>query len=132
MFSKKNKLPDSRTYIYAVYDKYTHNFVAFHTAISDGMASRYFLSSLRFPIRDTQLIRIGSFVKEDVKIKDNECIPTEFNNKTFIPEFNSVSWESYKFPETVAEALAPLNLSASEISEISRNKINSLTEVNNE
>lgn len=111
--------------IYAVYDLISGHFPMLFQSQSDGLACRTALSTMRFPIRDTQLYHLGECT---VEIADLESTHIDFSNVSF--SWNDsprlVSWESYKFPEDVAEALAPLNLSHDEIVEISRRKIESM------
>lgn len=115
--------------LYAVYDKVSGSFVHFLQSTSYGLACRTVLSSLRFPLRDTALYCLGeySFNLDDIESVDND-FDSCFSSANFYPAPKLVPWESYKFPEDVAEALAPLNLSQSEIAEISRRKIESMVE----
>lgn len=127
MFKQKKDSTIER--VYAVYDKMSGHFVDFCVARTDGLASRYFLSKLKFPIRDTELILLGEGQFFFPRLNKNEIIPADFNK--FV-EFNSIMksipWSCYKFPDSVADALAPLELSHDEIIEISNNKIKQFVE----
>ena len=96
--------------IYGAYDNLSHNFIAFTTTPkNDGLAVRNLLSSLRVPLKDTQCICLGSFDSDPGFV-------------SFEKELRIVDWSCYKFPETVADALSPLGVSDSELSEILANK----------
>lgn len=106
--------------LYCLYDKVSDAVVDTLIAQSDGVAVRNTLLTLRVPIRDTEIFQIGTmsrFVQND-KLSDFES-STDFEICT--PRL--VSWESYRFPENVAEAVAPLGCTSDEIREITKNKI---------
>lgn len=92
--------------LYGAWDNLSHNYLEFTvTPQNDGLAVRQILSSLRVPLKDSQLICIGSF-------------DSEIGFHSFDKDIRVVDWSCYKFPETVADALSPLSLSDSELSEI--------------
>lgn len=126
-FNKSKKTKDVfNLKLYAVYDCIGGHLVDFCEAQSAGFASRYFLSKLRYPLKDTQLVEFASVELKLPQIKklDNTVIPGSFEKNYNVNLSLKVhSWDCYKFPETVNEALAPLNLSVSEIERISRDKI---------
>lgn len=116
--------------VYGVYDKVAGIFGMFFHSKTDGLACRTALSTLRFPIRDTELYCLGDY---SVKVDDLKSTSISFDNCSFewYSEPRLVSWDSYKFPEDTSEALAPLNLSADEIAEISRRKIDAIVNSEN-
>lgn len=125
MFKKTKDV--SKLKLFAVYDKIGGHLVDFVESQSAGFAARHFLSKLRYPLKDTQLVEIADVevMLPQINSIDNAVIPGSFEkNYVVTPSLKVHSWEVYKFPETVNEALAPLNLSVSEIEEISKNKIN--------
>lgn len=112
---------DSVDKLYGIFDKLAGRYVQFFSRPSDALAVRDSLYTLRFSLNDSELICFG-----DIKL----TVPTDVED-IHAPEvtfFTSslprlVPWDSYKFPETVGEALAPLGLSDEEIKEISKAKI---------
>lgn len=106
--------------LYCLYDKVSDTVVSTFISQSDGVAVRNTLLTLRVPIRDSEIYQIGEmsrFIEND-KIKDFES-STAF----VLCEPRLVSWECYKFPENVAEAVAPLGCTPDEVREITKNKI---------
>lgn len=96
--------------LYGAWDNLSHTYIEFTvTPQNDGLAVRQILSSLRVPLKDSQLICLGSF-------------DSEVGFHSFEKDIRVVDWSCYKFPETVAEALSPLALSDSELSEIVSNR----------
>lgn len=109
--------------LYALYDKVSGTLTNTFVSTNDGLAVRETLLSLRVPIRDSEIYQIGTFTQE----LDNDKasffeLSCHFKTIT-VPRL--VSWDSYKFPENVAEALAPLGCSPDEVAEIAKNKIKS-------
>lgn len=106
--------------LYCVYDKVSKHLSHFGLYTSDGLACRSILSTLQVPLKDTQLYRISECEQNiDTESSDLHDVYS-FSVFEFIP----VDWSCYKFPENVAEALSPLNLSNDELKEIIQNKIN--------
>lgn len=106
--------------LYALFDKVSDTVVDTFIAQSDGVAVRNTLLTLRVPIRDSEIYQIGTmsrFVEND-KLSDF-VTSTDFE----IVSPRLVSWESYRFPENVAEAVAPLGCTPDEVREITKNKI---------
>lgn len=133
MFKKTKDISNLK--LYAVYDCVGGHLVDFTESQSAGFAARHFLSKLRFPLKDTQLVEIADLeiMLPQINPLDNSVINGSFEkNIVFKPTLKVYPWECYKFPESLGEALAPLNLSVSEIEEISRNKINNLVNDNKE
>lgn len=92
--------------IYCVYDKLSGLLVHMCLAENDTLAVRNTLSTLRFPLKDTELYCIGTFGRS---FEENQTeIPFSSCDATFLNKCRFVPWSCYKFPETVAEALSPL------------------------
>ena len=92
--------------IYCVYDKLSGLLVYMCLAENDTLAVRNTLSTLRFPLKDTELYCIGSFSRS---FEENQTeIPFSSCETSFLKKCRFVPWSCYKFPETVAEALSPL------------------------
>ena len=112
---------DIRENLYCVFDKLSGTFHHFTVAANDGLAVRNILLTLTCPLKDNVCLKLGRFEKafpsdsQEVSLLD--CDFTAFE------DFQEVSWSSYRFPENVAEALAPLGLSPDEVKEIARRKI---------
>lgn len=125
MLGKFKSLDSRHDSIYAVYDCLTGHFVDFCIAVSDGLAARHFLTKLRYPLADTQLVKLlnCNYFLPEIK-KDGQIIKADCPDKMKLDlDFKVLDWKCYKFPDTLAEALAPLDLSNEEIKEISENKI---------
>lgn len=106
--------------LYCLYDKVSDTVVDTFIAQSDGVAVRNTLLTLRVPIRDSEIYQIGTMSRFLDNEKINGFVPsTDFEVVT--PRL--VDWESYKFPENIAEAVAPLGCTPDEIREITKNKI---------
>lgn len=97
--------------LYFVHDRIADCPVLFFSCQSDGLACRRALLSLRVPLRDCDLYRIGTV--------DGKVVKT---SKSVL-----VDWSQYRFPETLAEAYAPLKLTPEEMNEVisAREKENS-------
>lgn len=111
--------------IYCVFDKVSGHLSEFGVYQNDGLAVRSILLTYRVPLKDSDVLCLGEY-KVDVSKSDFSFndVKLDFYKKPVL-----VPWSAYKFPEDLAEALAPLDLSPDEISEISRAKIKD--EVNN-
>lgn len=109
---------------YLVYDKVSCSFDHGFSSASDFLAVRSVLSTLDVPIKDSILFCIGSF-KADF---DPETLEIDFECVTLsmLDFWRVVPWSSYKFPETPADALAPLGLSPDEVKAIANRKIDSI------
>lgn len=107
--------------LYCVFDKLSGTFHHFTTATSDGLAVRNILLTLTCPLKDNVCIKLGRFDKvfdansQEISLLDCAFVP--------IGDFQVVDWSVYKFPNDVAEALAPLGCTPDELKEITRNKI---------
>lgn len=107
--------------LYCVFDKLSGTFHHFTTATSDGLAVRNILLTLTCPLKDNVCLKLGRFDK--IFAADTQEI--SLSDCSFLPcgDFQIVDWSVYKFPNDVAEALAPLGCSPDEIKEITRQKI---------
>lgn len=88
--------------LYSVWDQVAQRRILWFTAPNDGVAVRQALPALRVPLRDCVLHCHGYCAVNGTPAGLRRC--------------EEVDWSSYKFPETKSEALAPLKLSAEEIS----------------
>lgn len=106
---------------YALYDKVSGHLLSTFIATNDGVAIRDTLLSLRVPIRDSEVYQIGTFHQEI----DPDSSPSFLLSCTFyaLPTPRLVPWDFYKFPENVAEAVAPLGCTPDEVREITKNFI---------
>lgn len=107
--------------LYALYDKVSDTLVETFIAQSDGVAVRNTLLTLRIPIRDNEIYHIGTISRSIEMDKISTFAST--TSFSFLSSPRLVSWESYKFPENIADAVAPLGCSADEIREITINRI---------
>lgn len=99
----------SKHNIYVVYDKLSGFLKHMYLAENDTLAVRDVLSTLRFPLKDTELYCIGTF---DRSFDENQLeIPFASCDVTFLDKCRFVPWSCYKFPENIGEALAPLDCS---------------------
>lgn len=107
--------------LYCVFDKLSGTFHHFTTATSDGLAVRNILLTLTCPLKDNVCLKLGRFEK----VFESDVQEISLSNCAFLPcgDFQIVDWSVYKFPNDVAEALAPLGCSPDEIKEITRKKI---------
>lgn len=108
--------------LYCVLDTLSGALHHFTVQTSDSLAVRSVLLSLTCPLRDNKiycLCDVDSDLSSSSEL-DISCI----NFGAITPRL--VSWDSYKLPETRAEAIAPLGLSPDEVSQITRDKINSI------
>lgn len=113
---------------YALFDKVSGHVVNTFIATNDGVAVRDTLLSLRVPIRDSEIYQIGTFTQD---FDTSKGTLSELSSHLFnvscdfdvldVPRL--VSWDSYKFPENVAEAIAPLGCTPDEVREITKNRI---------
>lgn len=106
---------------YALYDKVSDHVLSTFVATNDGVAVRDVLLSLRVPIRDSEIYQIGTFTHE--ANPDGSSSFTLSCSFQTLPAPRLVSWDSYKFPENVAEAVAPLGCTPDEVREITKNRI---------
>lgn len=106
---------------YALYDKVSAHVLSTFIATNDGVAVRDTLLSLRVPIRDSEIYQIGTFVQNLNTDKQASFELSCHFDVLNVPRL--VSWDSYKFPENVAEAVAPLGCTPDEVREITKNRI---------
>lgn len=102
--------------LYCVQDTVSGNLSHFVLATSDGLACRNILLTMEVPLKDTKVFRLATVTRT---LDDSHC---DFS-VDYLDEPVFVSWDSYRFPNDVAEALAPLGLSHDEVVEISKNRI---------
>lgn len=107
--------------LYCVFDKLSGTFHHFTTATSDGLAVRNILLTLTCPLKDNVCLKLGKFDKSfEADSQEISLLDCDF---MAFDDFQVVDWSVYKFPNDVAEALAPLGCSPDEIKEITRQKI---------
>lgn len=110
--------------LYGVFDKLSGHVTQFFTRSSDAIAVRDIIFTLRYPLKDTVLLKFGDFetsIPADSPIENVlDCFTKSDWNLKIVP------WDTYKLPETTAEALAPLGLSPDEVKKISEEKINKI------
>lgn len=113
-FTKKENL-------YAVFDKISGVLYEFTVQPNDTLAVRSVLLTLRVPLKDSKLICLGA-VKSNFDTNDEELdlsqLDFDWNERPRV-----VSWNCYKFPENVSDALAPLGLSPDEVRNLANKKI---------
>lgn len=114
--------------IYCVFDTLTGRLSEFGTYPNDGIAARAILSTLRVPLQDSILLRLGYFDTSSVSPDMKHVTLNDVAFKLYSREPDIVSWTSYKFPETVAEALAPLNASPDEIKEAAESRLRNISD----
>lgn len=109
--------------LYCVFDSVSGEFHHFTLATSDGLAVRKILSTLTCPLKDNTVVKLGKFDRcfepDDISVSLNSCVFMALD------DFEVVSWEKYKFPNDVADALSPLNLTSDELRDIIHNKASS-------
>lgn len=119
-----------KTYLYCVFDKYSGNTLYYQNSPNDSKAILNVLQTTRIPLTHSVLLRLGEIelnippVDVDSEIKEldfSKVLSYNFYRKPKI-----VDWSRCKLPENEAEALAPLGLSQSEVSEIVRRTQNNL------
>lgn len=101
------------SYMYTVFDTISGRFHADCVCANDTLAVRETLSTLRVPLKDSELYCIGE-VQYDFKTEDKELV---FGHHVKLTPMTprKVPWSCYKFPETLADSLAPLGLSPDEV-----------------
>ena len=102
---KSNLFSSKKDNVYLVYDKISRYPITFLIANSDGEAVRKAMLSLRCPLKDSEVYHVGSF-SPNVSVNFKTC------------KLRHVKWSCYKLPETISEALAPLEASPEELQEI--------------
>ena len=110
--------------LYAVFDKLSGHITQFFTRSSDAIAVRDVIYTLRYPLKDTVLLKIVDYVLTVPASEPVDDVLDCFDFAVLNPKV--VPWDSYKVPETIAEALAPLGLSPEEVKKISEEKINKI------
>lgn len=116
---KKQKIDSS---LYAVFDKSAGILREFTVGVTAGNACRDILLTLRVPLNDSELVKLGDFVR-DVPVTSPAGSLCYGVNLKFIPceKPEILPWTVYKFPENVAEAVSPLGCSPEEVRQITLN-----------
>ena len=110
--------------LYAVFDKLSGHITQFFTRSSDAIAVRDIIFTLRYPLKDTVLLKFGDY---EITVPASDPVQNVLDCfSKFEWNLKIVPWDSYKLPETTAEALAPLGLSPEEVKKISEEKINKI------
>lgn len=132
MFGKTKVLKDSKNFIvseeflYGIFDKVSGHFSDFFLAGSDALAVRHAFMSL-VPIRDRTVYCFGSVVTSIPRHESVDSVQPVYSFSDVCDvDFSSVrlvDWKSYRLPETAADALAPLGVSAEEAASIARSAI---------
>lgn len=117
---KKSIFSNFKDFVYMAYDDISHYPIFFFVARNDSEAVRKAMLSLRVPLKDSSLYQIGAFNPDDSKA-----------NFETLKSLRFIPWSSYRLPENIAEALAPIGASPSEIEEIIKNSVKK-SEVENE
>lgn len=113
--------------LYCVFDKLSGHITQFFTRSSDAIAVRDVIFTLSYPLKDSTLLKFGSF---ECTVPAGEIVANAldcFSNCNW--NLQIVPWDSYKLPETKAEALAPLGLSPDEVKKLSEKKISEIESV---
>lgn len=75
--------------VYGAWDNLAHNFITFTvTPKNDGLAVRNVLSTLRVPLKDTQMVALGEF-------------DPDIGFHSFKSSIRSIDWSVYKFLRTL-------------------------------
>lgn len=114
--------------IYCVFDTLTGRLSEFGTYPNDGIAARSILSTLRVPLKDTILLKLGVF---DTSAVSPEMKEVSLSDVTFCfacPDPEVIPWTVYRFPETVSEAIAPLGVSPEEVKQIAESRLKSISD----
>lgn len=109
--------------LYAVFDKTSGFLHEFTLATNDAMAARNVLLTLRVPLKDSELIFLGVYSAD---IPDNckqGSLSFDLNASFNLSSSHLVPWSVYKFPDSVSEAVAPLDCTLDEVREITLNHI---------
>lgn len=104
--------------LYAVFDNRVNLYTLFFYSPSDSVAARTAFLSLHVPLQDSELYEIGkSYSYVDKGERFDKSIKYSPSDLSLVLHKSPrlVSWSSYKLPETVAEALSPLDLSDPEL-----------------
>lgn len=123
MFKDKSneKMHYTKVYAYGQFDRITGNIKYMHLAPNDSQAVLNLLQSTIIPLTQSDLLRLGELETMIPPVKPDESIELDFKD---ILEFNwykkpvKVNWDCVKLPESPADSLAPLGLSAEETAEI--------------
>lgn len=108
-----------RNRLYFVFDKISGAISGFTSAVNDTMAVRNVLSTLMYPLKDTELYCYGEVSGELDPDSKQVILNQAYKFDFFEPQF--VSWSCYKFPETVADSLSELGLTKEEMEQFNLN-----------
>lgn len=91
---------------YIVFDRVAGRILLSVTAPNDSIAVRNSLSTLRVPLKDSELYCIGK--TEFNFSNESQSVSFGFDFKYIPTEIRRVDWSVYSFPDSPAEALSPL------------------------
>ena len=117
----KSIFSNFKDFVYMAYDYVSHYPIFFFVARNDSEAVRKAMLSLRVPLKDSSIYQLGCF-NPDLDIANFKPLKI----------LRLVPWSSYKLPENMADALAPLGASPDEIQEIIKNSVANKSEVTND
>ena len=107
---------------YIVFDKVSGQIILSLTSQNDTLAVRDSLMTMRVPLKDCELYQVADIVSDFDSHSNEIKFGFDFKyNSLSSPRF--VSWSCYKFPESPAEALAPLGLSNEELNQLVSNEV---------
>lgn len=125
-FKENQNVPFVKEYFYAVFDKKLGRLTYFLTSPSDGLAVRSVLlrqfvpDNPPVPLRDTDLLCLGEY--SSVLPQGDKDSSYRDMSLSFYKKVRVVDWSVYKFPETLADAVSPLDVTPEEFKSLSEVK----------
>lgn len=120
----KHKMHYTKVYLYAQFDRLTGSLKYCHYAPCDSQAILNLIHSTSIPLTQSDLLRLGELETMLPPIQpDDKDISLDFKDVlefTWYKKPVKVDWSCVTLPESPADALAPLGLSAEETAQIVR------------
>lgn len=113
----------TKVYLYCLFDNVSGSTLYYNVAENDSRAILKLLHSTRIPLAQSTVLRLGELITEIPPVEPDSEVSLDFRDVlkyTFYDVPIKVLWSACTLPENEAEALAPLGLSPSEVSEIVR------------
>lgn len=118
---EKVKMHYTKVYCYGQFDRLTGSLKYLHYAPSDSQAILNLLQSTVIPLTQSDLLRLGELETTLPPVEPDNILDLNYKD---VLEFDwykvpkKIDWSCVRLPESPADALAPLGLSAEETAEI--------------
>lgn len=111
------------SYLYCLFDKVTGECLYYSESENDGSYVRKLIQRTIVPLTQSIPLCLGSVTRSFLQLDPSKPFELDWSDTVkyeFYEKPRQVDWSSCRLPETKADAIAPLGLSADEVAELTR------------